>query len=396
MENTVVHQETESAVQLYFENQQRQWGDSASEGSVVEVLDRVGINAPSNSLKELRDIWKGWMPQSRLTFSQIYGHIGFLLHMSINPNVIEVLVEFWNPSYCCFTLDGVNLAPTVEKYVSLLHLAKLSTPYKKYVPTQTSIAKEMFKVTEVKVQKLGDSKITWEYLKKLLKMEEGEEAHLFLFALAIYDLLIFPKELGTIDHATIAFVARVKEGANLVHGILSELFWSLNKCRTKRHARLTCCVPLLYVWLQHLVNKGIVWQAPWIEKSKVVYKFENLHWVPLLGPWGGISYAPLMFRSQVGTMQFIPMTHGLADAQFAYEADDSQKKVQEFVVSWRHVHVVESTNQNSRAKESYKLWRLNRVNHRVRQTTKAPTRKKLPKESVHPYERKALKTATKE
>ncbi|XP_057966300.1 uncharacterized protein LOC131156520 [Malania oleifera] len=314
MENTVVHHETESAVRLYSENQQRQWGSSA------------------------------------------------------------------------------NLAPTMEEYISLLHLAKLPTPYKTYVPTRISIVKELFKVTRVRVQKLGDSKVTWEHLKELIKNEEGEQAHLYLLALAIHDLIIFPKELGTIDHATIDFVAQVKEGANPVHGILAETFWSLNKFWTKRHARLTCSVPLLYVWimshlpciqgnfrasfstvkiplaefevarweehasktewkdkLQHLDNKGIIWRAPWMDQSKVVYICGNLPCVPLLGPWGGISYAPLMFRIHVGTMQFIPMTHGLTNTQFAYEADDSQKKVREFVVWWRHVHVVESSNQNSGA-----------------------------------------------
>ncbi|XP_057956045.1 uncharacterized protein LOC131149529 [Malania oleifera] len=366
MESTVVHHETELVVQLYFKSQQKKRGDNTSKESVLEIPDRVDINARSNSLKELRDIWKGWTPQGRLTFSQTYKYIGFLLHVFVDSHMIEALVEFWNPSYCCFTLDGVDLAPTIEEYTSLLHLAKLPTPYRT--------------VTEVKVQNL----------RELMEKEGKEEAQLHLLALAIYGLLIFPKELGIIDHATITFVAQVKEGLNPVYGILAETFRSLNRCRIRRHARLTCYVPLLYVWmmshlsciqgffrasfstiriplaefevarweehagrterkdrLQNLVSKGIVWQAPWIDQPKVVYKCGNLPWVPLLGPLGGISYAPLMFRRQVGAIQFVPMTYGLADVWFTYEDNDSKRKIREFFVSWRHVYIVEATGQNS-------------------------------------------------
>ncbi|XP_057981321.1 uncharacterized protein LOC131166767 [Malania oleifera] len=297
-----------------------------------------------------------------------------------------------------FTLDGVDLAPTIEEYTSLLHLAKLPTPYKTYLPARTSIIKDLFKVTEVKVQNLRDSKVTWEHLKELMEKEGKEEAQLHLLALAICGLLIFSKELGIIDHATIAFVAQVKKRVNPVYGILAETFRSLNRCRIRRHARLTCYVPLPYVWmmshwpciqgffhasfstiriplvefevarweehagrtkwkdrLQNLVSKGIVWQAPWIDQPKVVYRCGNLPWVPLLGPWGGISYAPLMFRRQVGAIQLVPMTHGLADARFTYEDNDSKRKMREFFLSWRHVYIAEATGQNSGVQESYKL-----------------------------------------
>ncbi|XP_057969467.1 uncharacterized protein LOC131158619 [Malania oleifera] len=344
--------------------------------------------------------------------------------------MIEALVEFWNPSYCCFTLDGVDLAPTIKEYISLLHLAKLSTPYRTYVLVQTSIIKDSFRATEVKVQNLGDSKVTWEHLKELMKKEGKEEAQLHLLELAIYGLLIFPKELGIIDRATIAFIAQVREGANPFYGILVETFRSLNRCQTRRRARLACCVPLLYVWmmsqlpciqglfrasfstikiplvefevarweehanrtewkyrLQNLVSKGIVWQAPWIDQPKVIYRCGSLPWVPLLGPWGGISYTPLMFQRQVGAIQFIPMTHGLANARFTYEDDDSQRKIQEFFVSWTHGHIVEATGQNSGVQESYELWKRDRVNPRVPCEGKTLTDKKRPRETTFPSER---------
>ena len=41
-------------------------------------------------------------------------------------------------------------------------------------------------------------------------------------------------------------------------------------------------------------------------------------WVPLLGLWGVVSYAPLLVCRQYVSEQFIPATHGLDQLEFAY------------------------------------------------------------------------------
>ncbi|XP_057981272.1 uncharacterized protein LOC131166712 [Malania oleifera] len=438
MEDTIVTLEKESAVQIYSENQQSQWGDSVDKESVIEVLDRVNLNIRSNSLEELRVIWKGWSPQRRLKFSRLYGHIGFLLHVFVNLHVIEVLVEFWNPSYCCFTMDGVDMAPTIEEYTSLLHLAKLTTPYKTYVQDpRASFVKELHDVIGVKIQKTEDTKITWPCLKRLLEKEDGEEAQMHMLALAIYGLIIFPKEVGTIDQNTISFVAQVKEGINPIPGILAETFRSLHECQVKRHTRMRCCVPLLYVWimshlpctpgsfrttystlriplaefetvqwekhankfewksrLRHLVSRGLVWQAPWMGPSNVIYRCGNLPWVPLLGPWGGIAYAPLMLRRQIGATQFIPMTHGLANSRFSNGTGDDQRRVREFTVAWRHVYLIESGHQGSGTQRNYELWLANRVNSQVKQMARDPiAQTKAPAEDIQENLQEGLRLA---
>ncbi|XP_057969537.1 uncharacterized protein LOC131158688 [Malania oleifera] len=368
MEDTIVTYEKESTVQIYSENQQSQWGDSVNKESVIEVLDRVNLNTRSNSLEELRIIWMGWSPQRRLKFSQLYGHIGFLLHVSVNLHVIEVLVEFWNPSYCCFTMDGIDMAPTIEEYTSLLHLAKLTTPYKTYVhDPRASFVKELHDVIGVKIQKTEDTKITWPCLKRLLEKEDGEEAQMHMLALAIYGLIIFPKEVGAIDHNTISFVAQVKEGINPIPGILAETFRSLHECQVKRRTRMRCCVPLLC---------------------------GNLPWVPLLGPWGGIAYAPLMLRRQIGATQFIPMTHGLANSRFSNETGDDQRQVREFTVAWRHVYLIESGHQGSSTQRNYELWLANRVNSQVKQMVRDPVAQtKAPAEDIQGNFQEGLRLA---
>ncbi|XP_057953336.1 uncharacterized protein LOC131147782 [Malania oleifera] len=382
MEDTVVYQETESVVQLYSERQQKQWGDSLNEESEVELP------------------------------AKLYGHISFLLHITVNPQMVKALVDFWNPPYTCFTIDGIDMVPTIEEYTSLLHLMTQRSPYRTYVPnSRISLARELYNLAGVKIQRtVGESKrITWKCLKELLEEEKGEEVQIHLFALAIYGLIVFPKELGTIDRSTISFVGQVKNGANPIPGILAETFRSLNKCRSKGQERLKCCVSLLYVWfashlpsnqggyrntflalrislaefeeaqqnvqwskanwnekLHKLRELGLVWQAPWMNHSNMMYRCGNFPWVPLLGPWGGIAYAPLMARRQVGASQFVPMTHGLADSDFAYEIGDTQNQIRKFMVAWKHVHLIGPGDEIATIQGNYEVWRENRVNPQLK------------------------------
>ncbi|MFQ6642071.1 hypothetical protein Gotur_018214, partial [Gossypium turneri] len=49
---------------------------------------------------------------------------------------------------------------------------------------------------------------------------------------------------------------------------------------------------------QNLRAEDVTWRAPWIHPSVLLYKCGNLDWVPLLGLWGGVGYAPLMVQRQ--------------------------------------------------------------------------------------------------
>ena len=45
---------------------------------------------------------------------------------------------------------------------------------------------------------------------------------------------------------------------------------------------------------QNLRAEDVTWIAPWIRPSVLLYKVGNQDWVPLLGLWGGVGYAPLL------------------------------------------------------------------------------------------------------
>ncbi|MBA0637279.1 hypothetical protein Godav_005160 [Gossypium davidsonii] len=74
-----------------------------------------------------------------------------------------------------------------------------------------------------------------------------------VFALSIYGLVIFPKALGHIDEA------------------VSDLFDRLNK-------RV----------------EDVEWRVSWMIPDDILYWCGDFDWVPLLGIWGAIGFAPLL------------------------------------------------------------------------------------------------------
>ncbi|EOY03805.1 Uncharacterized protein TCM_018989 [Theobroma cacao] len=130
---------------------------------------------------------------------------------------------------------------------------------------------------------------------------------------------------------------RVTRSINPAPSILAETFRSLNFCRRKGEGRFIGCAQLLTIWikshfeckeskfrklylsascpilefcesewpdykrkeewvvrLQRLMSIEVTWRAPWMPRMQVMYKCGDKPWVPLMGPWGAISYAPIM------------------------------------------------------------------------------------------------------
>ncbi|MFQ6652438.1 hypothetical protein Gotur_024306 [Gossypium turneri] len=54
-------------------------------------------------------------------------------------------------------------------------------------------------------------------------------------------------------------------------------------------------------WLaifQNLHEEDTEWRAPWLLPDEILYRCGNFDWVPLLGIWGAVGYAPLMVLRQ--------------------------------------------------------------------------------------------------
>ncbi|MFQ6661111.1 hypothetical protein Gotur_029379 [Gossypium turneri] len=108
---------------------------------------------------------------------------------------------------------------------------------------------------------------------------------------------------------------------------------------------------------KNLHAEDIIWRAPWIRPSVLLYKCGNQDWVPLLGLWGGVGYAPLMVQRQFASRQFVPVTDGLAQSEFAFMGEGYMKKVRDTANSWRQIYLMELALYADTITVDYDIWR---------------------------------------
>ncbi|MBA0637143.1 hypothetical protein Godav_029712, partial [Gossypium davidsonii] len=143
--------------------------------------------------------------------------------------------------------------------------------------------------------------------------------------------------LGYVDKVVTDLFDRLDKRVTPVPAILAETFRSLNACRNMGERRFIGCAQLLLVWfhshfwkvdkvsyrvfsenysplkklaatprpdnitvekwkaiLQNLKDEDIEWKAPWMVPDEILYRCGDFDWVPLLGIWGAVGYAPLL------------------------------------------------------------------------------------------------------
>ncbi|KAA3481560.1 coiled-coil domain-containing protein 102A-like protein [Gossypium australe] len=156
--------------------------------------------------------------------------------------------------------------------------------------------------------------------------------------------------------------------------ILAKTFKSLNACRRSGEGRFIGCAQLLLAWfhnhfwkvekrsyrvfsenysplkeivatprredvskeswmtlLQNLQEEYIEWRAPWMVLDEILYRCSSFDWVPLLGIWGVVGYAPLLVLRQYGSRQFVSTTYGLA------YGENYKKRVKEIFCAWNQI-----------------------------------------------------------
>ncbi|MBA0879115.1 hypothetical protein Goshw_009672 [Gossypium schwendimanii] len=103
-----------------IEKVQQEKGDSLMEGYMSELWDFTRISVTQNSFQELKDIWDQWDNEIKQLFYSNYGDLPYFLDVKVDKHLFRALTQDWNPAYICFTFGKVDLAPTVEKYTTLL------------------------------------------------------------------------------------------------------------------------------------------------------------------------------------------------------------------------------------------------------------------------------------
>ncbi|KAG8500602.1 hypothetical protein CXB51_004435 [Gossypium anomalum] len=175
---------------------QKEKGDSLMEGCVSNLPEHVTVNVPN------------------------------LIAVNVDERLIQAMIRFWDPTYQCFNFNQEDMTPTIEEYTALLRIDNAKKQIKKKNETIC---------------------IPWSSLRDLVLNCPDMLKRVNLFALAIYDLIVFPKVLGHIEVAVVDFFEKLKQGINPVSTILAETFRSLSICRRKGEGRFIGCAQLLNV-----------------------------------------------------------------------------------------------------------------------------------------------------
>ena len=73
--------------------------------------------------------------------------------------------------------------------------------------------------------------------------------------------------------------------------------------------------------LENLPNCDFKWRAPWVTTVDVLVSCGQRRWVALVGITGYVSYAPTLVMRQLGGIQFVPRTMGIAQFFFGLFKD---------------------------------------------------------------------------
>ncbi|MBA0729294.1 hypothetical protein Golax_022630, partial [Gossypium laxum] len=205
--------------------------------------------------------------------------------------------------------------------------------------------------------------------------------------------------LGHVDEAVTDLFDRLDKGVTPVPAILAETFRSLNACQKAGEGRFIGCAQLLLAWLyshfwkvdkvsyqvfsenysqlkevvatlrrddifmekwmailQNLQEEKIEWRAPWLLLDEILYRCGDFDWVPLLGIWGAVGYAPLLVLRQYRSRQFIPTTQGLAECEFSYGEDGYKKKIRKMTNAWKQTRRMKRLVEGPMTTPEYIEW----------------------------------------
>ncbi|KAL1143982.1 hypothetical protein V6Z11_A11G198400, partial [Gossypium hirsutum] len=239
-----------------------------------------------------------------------------------------------------------------------------------------------------RIKEKGEYKcISWGTLKILILTHPDETKKIDVFALSLYGLMVFFRDLGYVDEATTDLFHRLNKKVTSVPAILAETFRSLGTCRRAGADKVVCRVyfedysPLKDIvasikrvdvpeenWialLQNLQSKDVEWRAPWMMRGEVLYRCGSFDCIPLLGIWGAIGYAPLLVLRQHGLRQFIPATQGLAQSEFVYRGADYKRRVSEVSSSWKKTCRLRGKAISPTTTPEYIEWKGRRVNDNI-------------------------------
>ncbi|MBA0672735.1 hypothetical protein Goklo_024154, partial [Gossypium klotzschianum] len=184
----------------------------------------------------------------------------------VDKSLFQALAQFWNLAYSCFTFGNVDLVPTLEKYTALLRSSRIQVDkvYSKAVNVPTFLKKD------------------------LILAHPDAKKKVDIYALSIYGLVVFLKDLGHVDEAVTDLFDLLDKRVRPVpvdkvsYRVFSESYSPLKEIvATPRRDEIS-----EEKWMaifQNLQEEEIEWRASWLLSDEILYRCGHFDWVPLLG-----------------------------------------------------------------------------------------------------------------
>ncbi|KAG8482574.1 hypothetical protein CXB51_024019 [Gossypium anomalum] len=374
--------EDNAAVRIWAETTQQEKGDSLTEGYVSELLDFTRVSVTQNNLQEMKEIWAQWDDEAKRLFYCHYGDLPYLLDVKIDERLFRALVQYWNSAYSYFTFGKVDLVPTIEEYTALIRCPKIQVDriYSK-AANGPAFSKRLMNITGMseqwvtaRIKQKGDCRcIPWRHLRDLILAHPDMKKRVDVFALSIYGLVIFPKALGHIDEAVSDIFDRLSKGTTpLLLSWFHSHFWKVEKVSYRVFSENYSPLKELAAtprrdditeenWtaiLQNLQEEDVEWRAPWMVPDEILYRCGDFDWVPLLGVWGAVGYAPLLVLRQYRSRQFTPPTYGLVQCEFVFTGNNYKRRVRKISNAWNQTRRMKKFAANPMATPEYDQWRI--------------------------------------
>ncbi|XP_040964570.1 uncharacterized protein [Gossypium hirsutum] len=277
--------------------------------------------------------------------------------MKVDKRLFRARAQFWNPVYSCFTFGRVDLVPTIEEYTALLQCLRIQVDkvYSKAVNAPTFLKRLVSIIgmseqwVSARIKQKGDNKCNpWKDLKDLIPEHPNTKKKVDIFTLSIYGLVVFPRALGHVDEAVTDLFDRLDKRVTPVSAILAETFRSLNAYWRAGEGRFIGCAQLLLAWFHsHFWNVDkegdIEWRAPWLLPDEILYRCGDFDWVPLIGIWGAVSYAPLL----------------------VLRGDGYKRRVREMVSVWNQTRRMKGLAVGPMTTPKYGEWWAKRINDNI-------------------------------
>ncbi|MFQ6657371.1 hypothetical protein Gotur_027082 [Gossypium turneri] len=172
---------------------------------------------------------------------------------------------------------------------------------------------------------------------------------------------MFSKTLGHVDEAVTDLFDRLEKRVTPVSAILAETFREIVAIPRRNDISEEKWMAIF----QNLQERDIEWRAPWLLPGEILYRCGDFDWVPLIGIWGAVGYAPLLVLRQYRSRQFVPATQGLAKCEFSYRGDGYKRRVREMVSAWNQTRRMKGLAVGLMTTPEYSEWWAKRINDNV-------------------------------